>query len=649
MAYDSNINPGSPPLKWSRIKEALDKINENFTIIGSSIATYTPTDISAIDQSNPVKITTSGQHGVSNEFEILVLNSGVSQLDGNRYYVQVTSTTELLLYTDQALTTAVNGTAFDAYSSGGTITAFSPFASIDFNNFYSDITPADTGTYSLGNFTNMWKEVHIESQSSTPGSENNGLWLGLAKIQSVDTVIDLPLNSTVNGQLIINPDQTFFKSVELDNGDRIVADEFVDTLNLLSGTAIQLTADSGAESITITNTGVTQLSAGTAISVSSATGNITVTNTGVTSLTNSPTLPSGLSAGSGIAVDNSTGDVTITNTGVIEVQQGFGITVFTDTATGIATISNNAPAVPTFQTFSVQGQPGVSPDNTSDTIEFVEGYGIIMTTDASNDKITFAVNNNIDIIGSVFADDSTILVDGLTGKIVGDVLNSRVVTELVDAPTDDLYVTAVNDGTLYLGTTNTRTVTIGASNTTVYVNGDDDSIIAGGQFIGDLKGSVFGDDSTLIIDAVANTLNGNLTGDVTGDLTGNVTGDITGNVTGDLTGNVTGNVTGNLTGNLNGYQTGDMTGSVFADDSTTLVDAVEGQIVGPIRSSDIRGDLIGSVFADDSTMLVNGIDGSLSYTATTPTDWNGDAPTSVGEAIDRLATLVKTLNGGTGA
>ena len=40
---------------------------------------------------------------------------------------------------------------------------------------------------------------------------------------------------------------------------------------------------------------------------------------------------------------------------------------------------------------------------------------------------------------------------------------------------------------------------------------------------------------------------------------------------------------------------------------------------------------------------------TISYTATTDSDWNGAAPTTVGQAIDRLATLVKTLNSGTGA
>ena len=56
------------------------------------------------------------------------------------------------------------------------------------------------------------------------------------------------------------------------------------------------------------------------------------------------------------------------------------------------------------------------------------------------------------------------------------------------------------------------------------------------EIIGSLKGSVFADDSTLIIDG--------------------------------STGAITGNLTGNVIGNTIGYHTGDVTGSVFADDST---------------------------------------------------------------------------------
>lgn len=41
--------------------------------------------------------------------------------------------------------------------------------------------------------------------------------------------------------------------------------------------------------------------------------------------------------------------------------------------------------------------------------------------------------------------------------------------------------------------------------------------------------------------------------------------------------------------------------------------------------------------------------GGSAYNATTPSDWNGAAPSTIGDAIDRLAALVKTLNSGTGA
>ena len=113
-----------------------------------------------------------------------------------------------------------------------------------------------------------------------------------------------------------------------------------------------------------------------------------------------------------------------------------------------------------------------------------------------------------------------------------------------------------------------------------------------GNITGDVTASIFADDSTQLVDAVngllvgnvvtssvvATSITGALDGNVTGDVTGDVTGNVTGNVTGDLTGNVTGDVTGNVTGNTTGYHTGDVTGSVFADDSTILVNGVLGNL-----------------------------------------------------------------------
>ncbi len=105
------------------------------------------------------------------------------------------------------------------------------------------------------------------------------------------------------------------------------------------------------------------------------------------------------------------------------------------------------------------------------------------------------------------------------------------------------------------------------------------------------KGSIFADDSTLLVDAVSGT--------------------IVGPVTGNITGNVTGNVVGNVTGNITGSVVGDLKGSVFADDSTALVDGPAGVLRGQLIGS-LTGDVKGSIFGDDSTLLVDAISGIIS-------------------------------------
>ncbi len=94
------------------------------------------------------------------------------------------------------------------------------------------------------------------------------------------------------------------------------------------------------------------------------------------------------------------------------------------------------------------------------------------------------------------------------------------------------------------------------------------------------KGTFVADDSSILVDGVAGVLKGTLVGSLTGNVTGNVTGDISGNVTG--------NVIGNVTGNTTGYHTGDVKGSIFADNSSILVDAVDSIFYGTVDTGDIR-------------------------------------------------------------
>ncbi len=102
------------------------------------------------------------------------------------------------------------------------------------------------------------------------------------------------------------------------------------------------------------------------------------------------------------------------------------------------------------------------------------------------------------------------------------------------------------------------------------------------------KINIVGDDSTIIINTDTNNVTGNFFGNLTGNTNGTHTGAVIGNVTGNLEGNVTGNLEGNVLGTVFGKLDGDMTGSVFADDSTLLVDGVSGTIVGDIETASLR-------------------------------------------------------------
>jgi hypothetical protein len=71
----------------------------------------------------------------------------------------------------------------------------------------------------------------------------------------------------------------------------------------------------------------------------------------------------------------------------------------------------------------------VAADNLSDTLNLISGAGSTIAKDITTDTLTFSVNSNLDINGSVFSDGSTMLVDGSGGRIVGDVYTSVLRTE----------------------------------------------------------------------------------------------------------------------------------------------------------------------------------------------------------------------------
>ena len=193
--------------------------------------------------------------------------------------------------------------------------------------------------------------------------------------------------------------------------------------------------------------------------------------------------------------------------------------------------------------------------------------------------------------GSVVANDSSLLIDGNTGKFN---LSGRVGTDIVP-DTDvayDLGSATYRFRDLYLSgsSINLGAATITATGTAVNLPAG--STIGGtsiGTPGGDLNVNIVADDSTVIVNTTTEVVTAQ------GGFVGNVTGNLTGNVTGNLTGNVTGTVTGNA---------GSVTNGVYTTDTGTVTNTM----------------LAGSIV--DTKLSTINTAGKVSNSATTATDAN---------------------------
>ena len=320
---------------------------------------------------------------------------------------------------------------------------------INFDTLDTNVSPAADNTYTLGALgTNRWKSVFLAEYQDTPADSANGIYIASAHIKGIGSHIDLPINSTINGELLQQP---YFNAIQVDNELRLEAtatsSPFGETVNLNSGTKIQLVVNSAGDSITFNNTGVTEL-AGTPgqIGVSATTGNITLTNLGVLSLTNVTALPSGRTEGAGININASTGSgIKVTNTGVLSIVAGSAaLTVNTDAATGIVTITNAAPAGNTFGSIIVEGDTSfpIVANSPGANFKVNSGEGITLTKDTTTDTLTITIDPVFDLKGSVFADDSTVMVDAVSGTLRGIFIGSVFTdssTQIIDGNTATVY------------------------------------------------------------------------------------------------------------------------------------------------------------------------------------------------------------------
>jgi hypothetical protein len=322
---------------------------------------------------------------------------------------------------------------------------------IDFETLDTSVSPTIDSEYSLGSSTNKWANVYTSEYSTVPGEELNGVWLGTAHIKGIGGTVDLPLSSTIDGSLIIDPTKTTFKIVNVEGEGEIIASSFTDTLNFVNGTAIRLTVNSGSDSIIFDNTGVIKVSGTvgqigvTYTGAEIGTGEITLTNDGVVSLLSTTALPSGRTEGVGININAANGsNIKITNTGVLSISSvTASLTATLNAATGNVELENLLPAYPAFGNIVANaGLISAVGSSSGTTLNITQGYGIALSTNNTTKTLTIAVDPVFDLRGSVFADDSTVMVDAVSGTLRGIFIGSVFTdssTQIIDGNTATVY------------------------------------------------------------------------------------------------------------------------------------------------------------------------------------------------------------------
>ena len=256
----------------------------------------------------------------------------------------------------------------------------------------------------------------------------------------------------------------------------------------------------------------------------------------------------------------------------------------------------------------------------------ITATGNIDIGDNTNDTVTITAQVDSNITPTI---DNTFNLGTLSKRWQNVYASGLSVDGQIDAVSINANTVADNSTVMVNVATNTFTGNL-TGTVTGNVNGNVTGNLTGnvtGRVDGDVTGSVFADNSTTLVDGVAGVLRGDHYGSLYGSVkalnngftvlnpgTDGTNASFAGTVVGNVTGNVSGNVSGNVTGNVTGRLDGDVTGSVFADNSTLLVDGVNGRIPGSVINGTVTANLIGNVTGDVTgdifTTLIDSADSS---------------------------------------
>jgi hypothetical protein len=429
-----------------------------------------------------------------------------------------------------------------------------------------DIEPDTNSVYNLGSAAYRFKDIYLS------GSLN----IGGAVIASTGTAIDFPTGSTVGGQpLGINEGDAYNIVV---TGNVIGTDSTV-LVNTTNGTFHgDLSGSVFADDSTMLVDGRDGVLRGELIG--SLTGNVTGNVTGSAGTASVASTVSLVPASSSTSLHylsftlNSSGDEAIktdtsltyqpsTNTLGLSVLNAATINVSTISATNLTGTNLFTSLIDSADSSAITVTPAMifSSDVTLENELFIGGDVFPSTSESYSlgsytkkfSKLYLTEGNNALWIGNATISGNGTIINLPAGSTVGGSAittaagaNATTITVNTSGTSADYFISFFDDQSgdnlIYTNSNfkfnpGTGVFTVGDA-TIGTVTGNLVGTVTGsligdstGYHNGDMKGSVFGFDSSVLVDAVDGVLRGTLIGALTGNVTGNVTGNLIGNVT----------------------------------------------------------------------------------------------------------------------
>ena len=311
----------------------------------------------------------------------------------------------------------------------------------DVNDFTITLAGDLSGSVTITDLANATLTASVAADSVALGTDTTGNY-----VASVTSGSGLSITGSIGeGSTIVltNDDkgssQNIFKTIAVSGSQSIIADSNTDTLNIAAGTGISVAGATSNDTVTITNSGVTQLT-GTAneIVVNASTGSVTV------GLATNPTVAGNLTITGDLTVNGNTttlntetlaveDNLIVLNSNVtstpstnagIEVERGSSAnaSLFWDESTDKWTINDSTTSKAialvgdaTFNTFAIftDGTNSAEPDSSSDTFTFSAGTGITALVNAGSDTLTIT---NVGVTG-LTGTTSQVIVSASTGAV----------------------------------------------------------------------------------------------------------------------------------------------------------------------------------------------------------------------------------------